>query len=325
METTRFICGAVRPADWAVSLDLKDAFLHISIHQAFQNLLQFRSRDRNFQFKVESVLPSGGESSGYLPPEALVPAHVPVRLPPQVPVQTTTGLSDTLPSPALGMPTVDPQSGKERTLPLPEVHFHRGSVRHHFRPVPPPVDNIVRTTSLLSRRHTATAKQILSWLGLVNSTAEQVPFGTLRPNVLALAMGIEDRFSIHANPTSTGFNSTRLDVLDEPERCSQGGSIGLSSSGLHFRYRFQFHRMESAHAPFKNFRELEPKRVPPQLQSLRDVGVFRCHILRQTGKSVLVDIISGVQYINRLEGTRSPHSAPGLGCCSVGVSIGTSS
>ena len=52
MKTTRFICQAVRPADWAVSLDLKDAYLHIPIHRDYRNLLRFCWRNRTFQFKV---------------------------------------------------------------------------------------------------------------------------------------------------------------------------------------------------------------------------------------------------------------------------------
>ena len=63
--------------------------------------------------------------------------------------------------------------------------------------------------------------------------------------------------------------------LDESEQSSQGRSIGLPSSRLHFRYRYQSHRMGSAPGPFSDLRELKSlvaQRVPPPHQSVRHDG-----------------------------------------------------
>ena len=41
METTRSILAAVQPGDWMVSIDLKDAYFHIAIHEDFRRYLRF--------------------------------------------------------------------------------------------------------------------------------------------------------------------------------------------------------------------------------------------------------------------------------------------
>ena len=41
METTKSILAAVRPGDWMVSIDLKDAYFHIAIHEDFRKYLRF--------------------------------------------------------------------------------------------------------------------------------------------------------------------------------------------------------------------------------------------------------------------------------------------
>ena len=52
METTKSIRGAIRQNDWAVSIDLKGAYLHVPIHPSSRKYLRFVWRDQNYQFKV---------------------------------------------------------------------------------------------------------------------------------------------------------------------------------------------------------------------------------------------------------------------------------
>ncbi len=52
METTRSIRKGIKVDDWAVSIDLQDAYLHVPICQASRRYLRFLSEGKVYQFKV---------------------------------------------------------------------------------------------------------------------------------------------------------------------------------------------------------------------------------------------------------------------------------
>jgi hypothetical protein len=52
METTRSIAAAILPVDWAVSLDLRDAYLHVPVHPDYQQYLRINFDGRVYQFKA---------------------------------------------------------------------------------------------------------------------------------------------------------------------------------------------------------------------------------------------------------------------------------
>ena len=52
METASSIRDAIRPGDWAVSIDLRDAYFHLLIHEADQKFLRFTWRGVVYQFRV---------------------------------------------------------------------------------------------------------------------------------------------------------------------------------------------------------------------------------------------------------------------------------
>ena len=52
METQRKVRNAIRPNDWAFSLDLTDAYLHVLIHPSSRKYLRFTLRGRVYQFKA---------------------------------------------------------------------------------------------------------------------------------------------------------------------------------------------------------------------------------------------------------------------------------
>lgn len=60
MATVRTVAAAIRPGDWAISLDFKDAYLHIPIHFSHRRFLRFVFRGKVYQFKV---LPFGLSSA----------------------------------------------------------------------------------------------------------------------------------------------------------------------------------------------------------------------------------------------------------------------
>ena len=52
METLQSVLLSVRPGDWMVSLDLKDAYLQVPMHPESRKFLRFMVREKVYQFKV---------------------------------------------------------------------------------------------------------------------------------------------------------------------------------------------------------------------------------------------------------------------------------
>ena len=52
METVSSIRAAIRPGDWATSIDLRDAYFHVLIHHRFRRWLRFTWKNKIFQFRA---------------------------------------------------------------------------------------------------------------------------------------------------------------------------------------------------------------------------------------------------------------------------------
>jgi hypothetical protein len=52
METLSNVCRMLRPGDWMTSIDLSDAFLHVSINPAHRKYLRFRWNNKSYQFRT---------------------------------------------------------------------------------------------------------------------------------------------------------------------------------------------------------------------------------------------------------------------------------
>ena len=63
METLNVILQNLRPQDWAVTIDLKDAYLHVPIHPQSRRLLGFKFLDKTYVYKV---LPFGLKDSPWV-------------------------------------------------------------------------------------------------------------------------------------------------------------------------------------------------------------------------------------------------------------------
>ena len=63
METANKVRQAIQPNDWAFSLDLTDAYLHVPIHRQSRKYLRFCLKGQAYQFKA---LPFGLATSPYV-------------------------------------------------------------------------------------------------------------------------------------------------------------------------------------------------------------------------------------------------------------------
>ena len=63
VETLATILPTLSPQDWAVSIDLKDAYLHVPVHPSSQSLLGFQYQNRTF---LHQVLPFGLKDSPWV-------------------------------------------------------------------------------------------------------------------------------------------------------------------------------------------------------------------------------------------------------------------
>ena len=52
MLTVKELCLTLQPGQWATSIDLKDAYLHVPIHPLSRRFLRFVHRGRVFQFRA---------------------------------------------------------------------------------------------------------------------------------------------------------------------------------------------------------------------------------------------------------------------------------
>ena len=63
METLKVILQDLRSHDWAVSIDLKDAYLHVPVHPQSRRLLGFKFLGKAYTYKV---LPFGLKDSPWV-------------------------------------------------------------------------------------------------------------------------------------------------------------------------------------------------------------------------------------------------------------------
>ena len=191
METTRSVATAIQPGDWAVSLDLKDAYFHIPIHPDFQHYLRFALEGSVYQFQA---LPFGlatapliftmvvrafvaplhalGLKLHYYLDDWLLRCQAKGRL-----LEQLAFLKEK--APLAGWIVNEEKSDFD-----PSQDFIFIGIRFNtlLDLMLPPLDRIQKILSLISqwRQKTwASAREMLSLLGLLNSAADQVPMARL--------------------------------------------------------------------------------------------------------------------------------------------------
>ena len=191
METMRSVIAAIRPADFAVSLDLSDAYFHVGIHPAFRKYLRFTDGTSVFQFKA---LPFGLSSAPrvftrlmlaiasclrlqgirllqYLDDWLILSSSRPVLLSHlQLAVSLVT---------RLGL-IINPK--KSDLCPSQDFVFVgiRFLTKDNLVRVPSPrISSILSLTRIFLNRTSVSARYLLSLLGVLNAAADLVPLGRL--------------------------------------------------------------------------------------------------------------------------------------------------
>jgi hypothetical protein len=195
METTRSVATAILPKDWAVSLDLLDAYFHIPMHPDYQHFLRLSHEGKVYQFRA---LPFGLASAPL--------------------IFTTVVKAFVAPFHALGLKlhfylddwllTCQCRVTLRRQLTLllwrvrqagwvvnedkseldPSQDFVFVGVRFRTAEglMSPPQDRIL--VRQWRRRTSVSAREFLQLLGLLNSVADQVPSGRLHMRPLQLLL-----------------------------------------------------------------------------------------------------------------------------------------
>ena len=200
METTRSLAAAIQPGDWAVSLDLQDAYLHIPIHPLSQPYLRFFFEGHILQFRA---LPFGLASAPLVFTQVVkafvAPLHIRglklhhylddwlLRYQIRLSLRSQSAFLIQTVSQAGWLINWDKSDLDEsQDFVFVGVRF---LTAHGL--MAPPEDRILRIRSLcraLSRRPTATAVEFLRLLGLLNSAADQIAYGRLYMRPLQLLL-----------------------------------------------------------------------------------------------------------------------------------------
>jgi hypothetical protein len=131
METTRTMAAAILPVDWAVSLDLRDAYLHVPVHPDYQRYLRFYFEGRVYQFKA---MPFSLASTRARVKTSLLPRRLaaPQRL------QRHSENTDEIAHHECQIGRMDYERGEVGTDFLPGFHIHRDSFLHPWGTNVPP-------------------------------------------------------------------------------------------------------------------------------------------------------------------------------------------
>lgn len=191
MESTRALAQVIRDQDWAISVDLKDAYFQVLVHPESRPFLRFFFRNRVYQFRA---LPFGLATSPrvfsrlvacvaatchrfdlhfhfYLDDWLLRnPSREQLLDQSRLLLQLTNNLGFLV--------------NWEKSQLVPSQRFRYLGVEFESTsglmfPPSDRVERIISLTTTLSRASKVRARFILQWLGLVNSAADQVDLGRL--------------------------------------------------------------------------------------------------------------------------------------------------
>jgi hypothetical protein len=199
METPQSVRAAIRPGDWATSIDLTDAYFHVLIHRVHRKFLRFVWKERVFQFRA---LPFGLSLAPWLFTKVVRELCAEVR---EIGVRLRAYLDDWLILNQLRLSCAHNTAlvlGKAERLGftlnydkselVPSQRFvylgmEFDTVAWTVRPALPRVESLLSLLEKLLRLDAASARQIASLLGTLESLAPLVHLGRLRKRPLQRA------------------------------------------------------------------------------------------------------------------------------------------
>ena len=203
METIDSVCLALWKNDWAISVDLKDAYYHILIHRKSRRYLRFHFMGRTYQLQVLAfglspapyvftrvvkmvALSSPGNEFACIP-GGLAPTF---NLP--VPIHSTQG-SVTVDR---FEPGICPELGQIRANSQSKVLFPGCSIGSGEGMIGPSLDRILRLQMIVQKMlasHSASAWEVHSLLEQMESVAHLLPYG--RAHKRLLQWHVKDQWS----------------------------------------------------------------------------------------------------------------------------------
>ena len=200
METTRSVAASIREGEWTVSLDLMDAYFHVPIFSGHQRFLRFFHEGICYQFVA---LPFGLASAPLIFTSVVKAFIAPLRQrgfrlhvylddwllrnPSRVELMSQLTLLQTLASRAGFIMNLE----KSELTPMQDFVFIGVRFLTAVGMMVPPPDRITKILSwagFLSRRTRVQARRLLQLLGLLNSAADQIPYGRLHMRPLQLLL-----------------------------------------------------------------------------------------------------------------------------------------
>lgn len=189
MDTPTLVRHAIRPNDWSVSVDLRDAFFHVPINQRDRKWLRFQWRTVTYQFQV---LPFGLNQSPWAFTRMVREVVRWARL---QGIRMTSYMDDWLvlaqtPTEcSLHLGVLVEQSTRLGFRVHPDKSDFTPSQRFQYlgilfdtvswtvQPAQKRRDSFQRLLDTLSRKRYATARQLASLLGMMESMADLLPLG----------------------------------------------------------------------------------------------------------------------------------------------------
>ena len=327
MESSQTISAAIRPGDWATSIDLTDGYFHVPIARFFRKYLRFVINNVAYQFRA---LPFGLSTAPLVFTRLLQPLAIYVHLKghllhryiddllprQQIRLQVyfnTQFLLDVLHR--LGWRV---NEGKSMLIPSQDFTYVGVHYLTHRGVMIPPDDRIAKIilAILPLLRGSVTARYVLSVLGLLNSAERQVPKGRIHLRPIQMGLRAQFRIGIHPLESQVSFHDhpdsiQALQWWSQLENLTRGQPLGpflpqltiytdatLQNWGAHDQNDLQLSGQWTPHEASLSINQLELLAVTRALQQVPPSW---------SGKRVLVatDNTTTVAYINHQGGTKS--------------------
>ena len=205
METIDSVHLTLRKNDWAVSLDLKDAYFHIAIQSKSRRYLRFHFMGRTYQFRA---LPFGLSPAPYVFARVVITvvkhcrqqgmrlhAYLDDWLQPSISQSLSFQQRDQLLQTVLSLGFV-PNWDKSELIPSQTFCFLGARFDLEKGMIGPSLDRILRLQTLIRKMlasHSVSAREIHSLLGQKESLARLLPDG--RAHTRSLQWHVKDRWS----------------------------------------------------------------------------------------------------------------------------------